>query len=181
MATLKNVEQLDPKYADYPTDVGPVDPYAEIETEDIQPRWPDSAIVDLVQHARLSYDRRSDTLSVWFSASPPDSVSVQQHDYNFLLVDMESHEIVGLEIEKFLLRAVRDCPSLITALDVAELRGITPDGVQAEKAKLPPFTDLVRSASEGPIDRFTNSRHPRDDRKKAIVFDYFRNECRCAA
>jgi len=168
------------RYRDYPTDVGPVDPYAELEVEHVEPRWPTVEPSELIRNARLCYDRRSDTLLVRFGSLDRPTFNHQHRDDNDVLVDAETHEIVGLEVETFLLRAVRDCPELILALDVAELRGMTPDDVQAEKDKLLPIAQLVRTAFHFPLERLVSSyRRPSTD-KKRIVVDYYRNECRCA-
>lgn len=114
-----------------PDVIEPTDPYAELEFEEITPIWPDTRSIDFAK-ARLSYDRLSDTLYMHFFGRERPAISVEVGSDRLTLVDPETHSVVGVQLEAFLARAIHDFPPLVVALDVAELRGITPAEVRAE-------------------------------------------------
>lgn len=100
------------------------------------PKWPRLDDVDLGQVA-MSYDRDSDMLLVHFGARGRAGVVDYIGDYLALLTDVESQDVVGVQIEDFLSTAVLDDPSLLNLLDLAELRGITREQVSALRAAQP--------------------------------------------
>lgn len=117
------------------------------DTLDIQsfsPRWPTIGSLPMEQ-IRYAYDRPSDTLFVDFYGEARSAASVPldlgDRDYFFVRVDVESQEVVGLQIESFLTYAIRLHPELLNALRFATLEGIGQD----ELSKLVPPTgrDLV--------------------------------------
>ncbi len=81
---------------------------------------------------------------------------VGEPDYLAVLRDVEGDDVVGLQIEDFLARAIVDDPTRLDLLEVAELRGITPDEVGALRAeaargarKRSAVADLLRALEWG--------------------------------
>ena len=102
----------------------------EPEAQGPSPVWPKPEEID-PHKVVLAYDRDSDMLLVHFDERGPAS-AVDYVDRLFaLLVDVESGDVVGLQVEDFLARAVVEEPRRIDVLDIAELRGITPLEVAA--------------------------------------------------
>lgn len=110
-----------------PEHIGPIDPdqapeFAELsftmpEMDDIE--W-DAAIV--------SYDRLSDILLVFVGDRSQPAVVVygkDADDHRSYLVNPDTRQFVGWQIESFLTSLVSREPSLINALDGAELIGIS--------------------------------------------------------
>jgi hypothetical protein len=90
------------------------------------PSWP--ALESLpMEQIRLTYDRPSNTLFVDFfgRALPAASIPVElgDRDYYYLRVDVETDEVVGLQIESFLTYALAQHPGLADVLAFAELVG----------------------------------------------------------
>lgn len=77
----------------------------------------------------VGYDRDSDTLMVHFYGRGVPGISVHRGDGWYVRWNRERTCPIGLQIEEFLARAVRDEPDLLRALDLAELRGITVEEV----------------------------------------------------
>ncbi len=98
-------------------------------------RWPAPSDVDL-RDVVLSYDRHSDTLFVHLFGRGRPAVSDLVGDSWYLLVDPQTLEVVGLQIEDFLARAVAEAPPLVDLLDLSELRGITPAEVRRERHRI---------------------------------------------
>lgn len=178
---VSDVELFDDRYRDYPSDVGPVDPLAPLEYDEIIPIWPASDTSTLIRNARMSYDRNSDTLFMRFPGGHRPTFNMRAKGCVDLLVDLNTNEVVGLEIQTFLLRAVREYPPLINALDAAELRGITPDEVQLEKfqvfSKWTLLKNLLRESLGYQVRTMAGIQRRSDHSKQDIVMDYYRNEC----
>lgn len=109
---------------------------AEAAVRVLHPRWPAPETID-ARRVRLAYWREIDTLDVDFFGPDQPAVVVpldmpDPADEVALLVHAETEEVVGVQVEAFLLRAVRHHPHLLDLLDLAELHGITP----AEVAEL---------------------------------------------
>lgn len=87
----------------------------------------------------VGYDRLSDILLVHFGDRGRFGVVdyVGEPDYLAVLREVEGGDVAGVQIEDFLARAVVDDPMRLHLLEVAELRGITPDEVAALRASLP--------------------------------------------
>jgi hypothetical protein len=56
-------------------------------------------------------------------------VSIDKGNGWFVRWDRERERPIGIQIEGFLARAVQDEPALLDALDIADLRGMTPEEV----------------------------------------------------
>jgi hypothetical protein len=113
----------------------------------------------------VTYDRLGDELLVHFfdgtfpSASFP--ADMDDPDYLYLLGDVETGRIVGIHVDAFLAYAVERHPGWLDLLDVADLRGITPAEVAAERrrrmtgerrrAALASLLDEVGAASVVPV------------------------------
>lgn len=110
------------------------------------PRWP--ATDEVRGLLTFVYDRPTDTLFVDFygRSLPAASIALEwgDHDYAFARVDPETHGVVGLQIEEFLLHAESHNPWLLDALEYAELRGITPREVEELRRRLAPTTSEAR-------------------------------------
>ena len=78
----------------------------------------------------VSFDRRSDTLFIHLFGRGLETISVPVGKHLYALVTPEIATTVGFQIEGFLAQAVKDEPELVTLLDYAELRGITPADVR---------------------------------------------------
>lgn len=113
-------------------DLDPVDEPLLCRMEPRPFLWDD---VDSAQIA-IAYDRLSDTLLIHLFGRRRPSVSVPADRYLYALVDPESEQIIGIHIEGFLAQAVKEHPDEISALDHAELRGITPFEVRALQREL---------------------------------------------
>lgn len=105
------------------------------DTPDIQsfsPRWPTVEAIP-VEQIRFAYDRPSDTLFVDFYGEARSAASIPldrgDRDYFYLRVDVETQEVVGLQIESFLTYALRLHPELVDALRFATLEGIERDAL----------------------------------------------------
>lgn len=73
----------------------------------------------------MHYDRRSDTLLIYFFGRDRDAISVPIGRAVSVLVAPDSDEVIGLHIVGFLARHVIDVPEAVGLLDFADLRGIT--------------------------------------------------------
>jgi len=115
-------------------------------------RWP--ATVEVRRQLKFVYDRPTDTLFVDFygRSLPAASIALAwgDHDYAFARVDPETHRVVGLQVEEFLMHAVSHNPWLLDALEYAELRGITPREIGELRRRLAPTT----SEAKGDAGRF---------------------------
>lgn len=102
----------------------------ELDFHSSAPKWPPIRALPLEQ-VRFAYDRPSNTLFVDFygEARPAASIPLDlgDRDYLYLRVDVQSKEVVGLQIESFLTYALRLHPELVDVLGIATLEGIEPD------------------------------------------------------
>jgi hypothetical protein len=76
----------------------------------------------------IGYDGDADSLMVYFYGKPLPAVSVDVNPCVYLRVDPVSHAVVGLQIEGFLARAVREDPRL---LEFAGAAGLSDDEIEA--------------------------------------------------
>lgn len=80
----------------------------------------------------IDYDRVSDTLSVFASgATPRPGVSVPISDFEYVRVDATTEEIIGLQVEDFLIHAVYVNPLY---LSLAEFAGVEEPELAAIRA-----------------------------------------------
>ena len=88
----------------------------------------------------VGYDRRSDTLSIHFFGRGIPAVSVPvgdgERDLFYLRVDPTTNRPVGLQIEGFLAGFAALHPELAALLDIADLRGISRDEIDAFQERL---------------------------------------------
>jgi hypothetical protein len=80
------------------------------------------------------YDRDADILSVHFFGIKP-GVMLDIDDHVLLRIDPVSHEVVGLQIEAYLLAAVFKQPRL---LDLAQAAGIPDDEINSIRSRMEP-------------------------------------------
>lgn len=102
----------------------PIDPYADSTIEDVQVAIPDVRGSDL-HRAVFNYDRPSDILLFYPYGKERPAVAAGGADNVYVLIDPDSEEFLGIQIDDFLSRAVKDRPSWFDVLDVAELQGMT--------------------------------------------------------
>jgi len=118
---------------------------------DLHPKWPDLGFVLARNQYTLAYDGVSDTLFIDFYGPGRPAVNVEvergDHDYLFQRVDVETEEIVGIQIEDFLAYAVHLDPILLDALDIVELNGIDPNQIRAIKRQHPFSQDRQPTAA----------------------------------
>lgn len=117
---------------------------------ELDPKWPELADIFSKGKLTFTYDAASDTMFVDFYGPGRPAVSVEiergDHDYVFQRVDLETQEVIGLQIEDFLAYAVYQDPYMLDALDFAELVGITPQLVELVKRNFSATQDHASSA-----------------------------------
>jgi hypothetical protein len=96
------------------------------------PIWPSPGDIN---GARLlfGYNDAADTLYVHFFNRSRPTVSMDVDEFVYLLVDVIDHRVVGLQIEGFLIRAVREHPEW---LQLAELAGIPADEIEKARSAI---------------------------------------------
>lgn len=114
--------------------------------------------VDLAD-VKLSYDRDSDILLIHFTDRGRVGVVDYVSDVLAVLVDVETEDMVGLQVEDFLSKVVADNPDRLDLLEVAELRGITPHEVAALRVAVT-IADRRRSAVASLMDELTTLPQP---------------------
>ncbi|MBX6723470.1 MAG: hypothetical protein IRY92_09585 [Dactylosporangium sp.] len=90
----------------------------------------------------VSYDDVSDTLMLHFFGQGRPAVSMEVRNGFFLRVDPETHQVVGVQVEAFLSRAVIEDPEL---LEVAEAAGIPEQTIQRIRRRITP--DAMKAAA----------------------------------
>jgi len=116
------------------TVVDVIDPAEEPTIRRFRPKPTEASKVDPTKVV-VSYDRPSDTLMIHLFGRQRDSVSVQAARNIYVLADPDTEEVVGVHVEGFLARMVRDAPEAIDILEHAELRGITPMEVRSLRSE----------------------------------------------
>jgi hypothetical protein len=100
----------------------------DAEIRSFAPRWPDLSALS-PDRVDITYDGPSDTLFVDFFGGARQAASfaldLDEIDYFYLRVDVETEEVVGLQIEHFLGYAVAQHPWLTRAFDIATLEDAT--------------------------------------------------------
>ncbi len=86
----------------------------------------------------ILYDRELDTLFVHFFGHERRAINRLAGDYAYVRVDPQTSGVMGLQIERFLRRAVKAHPELIELLRHAELRGVSFERVQRESMDVVP-------------------------------------------
>ena len=109
--------------------IAPIDPAEDVVFQTFAIAPPKLDQLD-ARSVDVSYDAPSDTLLVHLFGREAPSVAVYDGDYWFWLVNPDTEEVVGVQVEEFLSSAVVDHPYLVQALEFAELRGLTMDNVQ---------------------------------------------------
>lgn len=102
----------------------PIDPFADPGVEDVQIAVPDLRGIDL-HRSVFNYDRDSDILLFYLYGKERPAVAAGGLANVCALIDPDSEEFLGIQVEDFLTRAVKDRPRLLDVLDVAELQGMT--------------------------------------------------------
>jgi hypothetical protein len=99
----------------------------------------------------FSYDFDSDTLMIHLAGRGRPGVSLPVAQGWMLRLDRETDELIGVQIEGVLARAARAHPKLLGVLDLAELRGITPDEIDRVRREVaaPSPADALRWVLEG--------------------------------
>lgn len=101
-----------------------IDPNEDFVPRELHPKPIRLDAID-PENVVISFDRRSDTLLVHLFGRGRGSVSVPVSDYLYVMVDPDTEEPLGIHVEGFLSRAVKEIPEAIELLEYAELRGIT--------------------------------------------------------
>lgn len=99
-----------------------------------RPRAPKLDEIDPHQVSFL-YDETTDTLMVYLCGRDHPAISVDVDDYAYLRLDPTTEEIVGLQVEDYLARAVFADPTLLV---FAEPAGIPAEAVEVVRRALPP-------------------------------------------
>lgn len=115
MATITGTEQQGSKQRDFP------------RPDNLDP-----------QKLEILYDHELDTLFVHLFGHERRATNRLAGDYAYYRVDPQTESVVGLQIEGFLRRAVKEHPELIELLRYAELRGVSFDQVQRESTNAIP-------------------------------------------
>lgn len=95
------------------------------------------------------YDRNSDTLLLHLYGRPQAAMSHQMDDHIFIRVDLETHKVVGIQIEGFLKAAVYGQPAL---LQLAAWAGVDANEIEDIRRRISPDvqkTAAIRSVLEG--------------------------------
>lgn len=88
----------------------------------------------VVDRMVVDYDREADILLIHFGRPRP-AVMLDIDNHLSLSIDPASHEVVGLQIEAYLLAAVFQQPRL---LDLASMAGIPDDEITAIRNRIAP-------------------------------------------
>jgi hypothetical protein len=88
------------------------------------------------EQSDLIYDRPTDTMLVLPHGRDRASFAVNIVDSYFVLVDAKTEELIGIQIEDYLYRAVREDPFLVELLDYADLLGMTVEDVRHERHRV---------------------------------------------
>jgi hypothetical protein len=112
-----------------------------------------ASLVDRLDPTKVifSYDHDSDTLVIHLTGRGRPGVSLPVAQGWMLRLDRETDELIGIQIEGVLARAARVHPKLLGVLDLAELRGITPDEIDRVRREVaaPSPSDALRWVLEG--------------------------------
>ena len=92
---------------------------------------PESLVFDRMV---IDYDRDADILLIHFNGPRP-AIMLDLDDHVSLGIDPVSHEVVGLQIEAYLLAAVFKQPRL---LDLARAAGIPDDEINSIRSRMEP-------------------------------------------
>lgn len=103
-----------------------------IDPEPIYPRLPHLADLD-ADDVEFSYDYPSDTLMVYLHGSRP-AFSDPVGEHLYLRIVPTTEEVVGFQIEHFLLCVVREHPMF---LEIAELAGVPADELAEIRRTIP--------------------------------------------
>lgn len=109
----------------------------------LTPRFPELEELDPEQ-VGLTYDRKSDTLSMYFYGPGRPAISIEARtvrpgvdEHIYYRVDLDTEQVIGTQIEAFLRVVVRRYPSLI---DLLEFAGMKPGEIQKIREQIAPET-----------------------------------------
>ncbi len=102
------------------------------EMKPIEPKLPTRESLN-ASRASFDYDELNDTLMVYLDGSRP-AISDPVGAYLYLRLNVETDEVVGFQIEDFLLCVVHEHPVF---LEIAELAGVPADEVAAIRRTIP--------------------------------------------
>lgn len=117
-----------------PEIVSRIDPAEEVNIRNFDLRMP--AVSTFGPEGELIYDRPSDTMLILPHGRDRASFVVYVIDDFAVLVDVDTEEIVGFQIEDFLHSAVKAEPSLVELLKFADLQGMTFEDVRRERHRV---------------------------------------------
>lgn len=106
-----------------------IDPTEDPLIDELKPRALSIEAIDF-SVVVVSYDRDSDTLFVHLFGRGRPSISMVAGDDSYVLVDPDTEEIVGFQIEHVLTSVEQRDHALLALLDVADLRGIGKDDIE---------------------------------------------------
>ncbi len=102
------------------------------DSQPVRPKQPDLAAID-PRNVVAEYDRESDTLVVQLFGRGRPAVILHTGGVSDYWLDPETHEIIGLQVEGYLVHAVYQLPLL---LDMAEFVGIPAEEVAAIRQRI---------------------------------------------
>lgn len=111
------------------------DPFGPIDLEVIHPKW-STTPAEFARSGNASYDRTVDTLHILQPRNYRGGVVVEVGDERFVIVDQDSHVVVGIQIEATLARVVEQVPALFDELERAELREITREQIEEHRLRV---------------------------------------------
>ncbi|MDQ3694837.1 MAG: hypothetical protein M3464_14610 [Chloroflexota bacterium] len=115
--------------------VAEIDPTEEAKIRQFDPRMPDFFAFGQVE-AELIYDRPLDTMLILPHGRDRASFVFYLVDDYALLVDVDTEEVIGVQIEDFLHSAVNGEPSLVELFTFADLLGMTVEDVRRERHRV---------------------------------------------
>ncbi len=129
-----------------PEHIEPIDPRQEPVFPELSFTIPTSTDIDW-DEVTLSYDRLSDVLLVFVAdRSQPAVVVYDDDDATWpCLVNPDTMQFFGWQIESFLTTAVRHNPGFINLLDHAELIGLTADELRDERQRVLGYRGQIRA------------------------------------
>ncbi len=137
-----------------------VDPTEEPLIDELRPRALSVEAIDFSKVV-INFDRDSDTLFVHLVGCGRPSISMVAGDDSYVLVDPDSEEIVGFQIEHVLTSVVKRDSGLLDLLDAAEVRGSGTDAIE-EIRRVVVGSDRLSNKSLGQHSAVPRSHERRD-------------------
>lgn len=91
---------------------------------------------EFARSGNVSYDRTVDTLYILPPRDYGGGIVVAVGDERFVIVDQESHVVVGIQIEAALATVTKQVPALFDELERAELLEVTPAQIAEHRRRV---------------------------------------------